>query len=472
MANNFLHGAETIEVESAGRSYTVVKSGVIGLIGIAPLGPKNTAVLVVGTSGFSQFGKQIPGFTIPQSLAVIADQGASTVIVINVFDPAAHTTGVPAESHTVVNGKLKLSFAPIGEVTVLDSAGAATAYQIGTDYTLDEFGNFVVISSAIANDVVLKFNYKKLNLAAVDASVINGANINGVRTGAFCWELCYNSYGFNPKILIAPGFSTLAAVASNLRALADKYRAIYYQDAPAGTIVNAALVGRGPEGTINFNTSSKRTELLFPQLKKYDPDTNSNVNFPYSAFMAGIRQATDNNSENGGFWVSTSNKEINCQGVEIPISAALNDPTTEANTLNSVGVTSVFNTYGTGIRTWGNRNASFPSESSPKSFTNVVRTDDIISESMELAALPYLDKGITQAFIDVVREEGNAFIRALIKRGALLTGSKVYYYPDDNTAEELASGHIYFRKVYMSSIPAERITFLSKMDITLLNNLK
>lgn len=472
MAANFLHGSETVDVESAGRSYTVVKSGVIGLIGIAPIGDKNQPILVIGTSGFSQFGKQIPGFTIPQALSVIADQGASTVIVINVFDPVAHTTAVTAESKTVTDGKLKLDNGPIGAVTVLDSAGAPTTFVLGTDYSLDEFGNFAVIGSAIANGTVLKFTYKKLNITAVNAAVINGTNTAGVRTGAFCWELSYNMFGFNPKILIAPGFSTLSAVASNMRLLADKYRGLYYQDAPTGTIVTAALTGRGTTGTINFNTSHKRTELLFPQLKKYDPDSNTNVNFPYSAFLAGIRQSVDNDNENGGFWVSSSNKAINCQGVEIPIYASLNEPDSEANTLNAAGITTVFNTYGVGIRTWGNRNASFPSDSEPKSFTNIVRIDDIVSESMELSALPYIDRGITQAFIDVVREEGNAFLRTLIKRQAILPGSKVYYNPDDNSSTELAAGHIVFRKVYMGPTPAERLTFLSMMDISLLSNLK
>jgi phage tail sheath protein FI len=463
MANQFLHGSETTDVELAGRSYNVVKSGVIGLIGIAPIGLKNRPILIVGASDFAQFGKQVPGFTIPQSLAVIADQGASTVIVVNVFDPVLHTTDVVAESHQVTDGKLKLAFAPIGLVTVLDSASAPSTFQLGTDYSIDEFGNFAIIGSAIANGVSLKFTYKKLNLTAVNAAVINGANTAGVRTGSTCFELSYNTYGFNPKILIAPGFSTLSAVAANMRLLANKYRGIFYQDAPAGTVVN---------GAINFNTSEKRTELLFPQLKKYDQDTNSNVNFPYSAFMAGIRQAVDNDSSNGGFWVSSSNKEINCQGVEIPIYASLNDPDSEANALNGAGITTVFNTYGTGVRTWGNRNASFPVENGPKSFSNIVRIDDIVSESMELASLPYIDKGITQAFTDVVREEGNAFLRTLIKRGAILPGSKVFYNADDNTAEELAAGHIYFRKVYMGVTPAERITFLSMMDITLLQNLK
>nr|WP_199082045.1 phage tail sheath subtilisin-like domain-containing protein [Pedobacter sp. ASV19] len=470
--SDFLHGSETINVDVAGRTYNIVKSGVIGLVGIAPLGDKNKPILVLGTKDFDQFGKQVPGFTIPQALNVIAAQKATTVIVVNVFDPTLHTTAVTAESQTVTNGVLKLAFAPIGTVTVLDSAGAPTTYVKDVDYTLDEFGNFAVIGSAIANAVVLKFTYKKLNISAVTASVINGTNTSGVRTGATCFELCFNLFGFDPGIFITPFFSTLSGVATNFRTLADKYRGIYYQDAPAGTVVSGALAGRGPTGTINFNTSHERTELVFPMLKKYDPATNQNVDFPYSAFLAGIRQAVDNDATNGGFWVSSSNREIVCQGVEIEISASISDSSADTSVLNGAGITTVLNLYGTGIRTWGNRNASFPSAAGPRTFSNITRIDDIVSKSMELAALPYIDKGITQAFIDVVREEGNSFIRTLIKRGAILPGSKVLYDPADNTPEGLADGHIFFRKIYMGSTPAERITFLSIMDISLLNNLK
>jgi phage tail sheath protein FI len=470
---SYLHGVETISVDIAGQTFQVVKSGVIGIVGIAPTGPLNQLVLVNSDADFSQFGLSVPGFTIPQTLEVIKLQGAATAFVINVFDPATHVTAVTLESKTVANGKLKLGFAPIGTVNVFDSAGVASTYILGTDYTIDAYGNFKVINPAITNATVLKFTYNKLNLSAITATVVNGANTSGVRTGTALWELAYQTYGFNPKILIAPGFSTVSAVASNLRALADKYRAIDYTDAPAGTIVDDAIAGRGPAGSIaNFNIAHQRTELVFPQLKKYDTASNANVSFPYSAYLAGIRQAVDNDQANGGFWVSTSNKAINCEGVELAISASLNDSTSDNQLLNAAGITTVFNTYGTGIRTWGNRNSTFPGVAGPKTFTNMIRIDDIVSESMELASLPYVDLGITQAFIDVVREAGNSFIRTLIQRGALLPGSKVIYSQADNSADELANGHIVFERIYMGSTPAERITYKSVMDITLLQNLK
>jgi phage tail sheath protein FI len=353
---------------------------------------------------------------------------------------------------------------------VLDSAGAATTYVLGTDYSLDEYGNFQVLSNVIAESTVLKFTYKKLNLSAVTADLLTGANTDGVRTGSYCFETAYATYGFNPKIFIAPGFSTITAVASNLRALADQYRGIDYCDAPAGTTVNDAIAGRGPAGSIaSFNVNHQRTELVYPELLKFDAATNADVPFPYSAFKAALRQKVDNAE---GFWVSDSNHVINCDGVELAISAAINDPNCDANQLNGAGISTIFNSFGTGILSWGNRNSSFPVASDPKTFTNIVRINDIVSESLELAAMAYVDKPLTQALIDSIREEGNSFVRVLIQRGALMPGSKIVYNPDDNTPEELAAGHVVFERIYMGPTPAERITFSNMLDITLLAALK
>lgn len=46
MAANFLHGVEFIEVQSGSRYIQLAKASVIGLVGVAPMEPLNTPVLV------------------------------------------------------------------------------------------------------------------------------------------------------------------------------------------------------------------------------------------------------------------------------------------------------------------------------------------------------------------------------------------------------------------------------------------
>lgn len=471
MSVNYLHGVETVELNDSVRNVSVVKSAVIGLVGIAPLGGANTPILVNSDRDAAQFGSKVPGFSIPQALNAIFMQGAGTVIVVNIFDAAKHTTAVVDEADTISGGKTKLADAPIGAVTIKDSAGAAVTYIEGTDYNIDAFGNFTVLSSAIVDGAVLKFSYSKLNATAIQDSDVIGTidAITGARTGMKCFAQAFNLFGFNPKILIAPLFSTSVGVATEMIAEAGTYRAIAYLDAPEGTTVANAIAGRGPAGSINFNTSSKRAQLLYPMLKNFDQASNGDVLFPYSAFMAGIRAAVDNNE---GFWVSSSNHEIlGITGVERNISAAINDPSSDANTLNSNGITTIFNTFGSGIRTWGNRSAAYPFTTDPDNFIAVRRTADMIEESVEQSCLQFIDQPITQGWIDSVREIVNAFIRTLVGRGAVIDGV-CKFIQDDNPATELAAGHVTFYIDFMPPTPAERITFKSFINIDYLNSLK
>lgn len=462
---SFLHGIETIELENGPRPVTEVKTAVIGLVGIAPIGETQKCVLVKNDVDAAQFGARVPGFNIPHSLEHILAQGAGLIIVVNVFDAAAHTTAVTLEPQTVVAGKLKLAFAPIGQVSVFTQADAASSYVKGTDYNIDEYGNLTVVPGKIPNNTVLKFTYKKLNAAAIDAAAIIGTVAgSGARTGIKCFDLAFNEFGFQPKILIAPGYSALQTVAQELIISAHKSRGIALIDSTVGDTVTEAIADRGQASA--FFTSDERAELCYPYVKAYDPATNSeSALFPYSPFKAGVIAATDNEF---GYWFSASNKEIKgITGVERPISAALSDRNSDANLLNAAGITTIFNMFGTGFRTWGNRGASYPTNTFVDNFIAVRRTADMVIESLELASLQFLDRPINQALVDDICETGNTFMRVLVGRGACLDGSRVVFDRADNTNEQLGAGQITFRIVFMVPTPAEQITFKSILDISL-----
>jgi len=470
MAANYLHGVETIEIDQGARPVQVVKSSVIALVGLAPIGTANEPILVLSPNDAVQFGQQLPGFTIPQALDAIFKQGPATVIVVNTFNSTTNTEQVTLESQTITNGKLKLSAAPIGAVTIFDEDGTTPFAGVsGTDYTIDAFGNFTALSAVAAEDLILKFSFKILDTGTVTSAQIIGTNTAGVRTGSKCLELVFNTFGFTPKILIAPVYIELVAVATEFIALAEKYRAIALIDAPLGTTVSQGIAGRGPASTINFKTDSYRGHLLQPHLKVYDADSDSNINVPYSQFMAGIYSYNDLNF---GYWNSPSNHAIQgIVGTEYIVTASVNDASTEANLLNEKGITTTFTGYGTGTRTWGNRSAAFPTNTDPKNFIPIRRIADIVHESLEQAMLPFIDRPINQATIDAIRDTANGFFRTLIGRGAVLSGSKCVYNPADNPAEELAAGHVTFDLVFMGPTPAERITFKSYLDINLLTQI-
>lgn len=477
MAANYLHGVETIELKKGPVPISIVKSAVVGLVGIAPKGPVNTLTIVQNAQDAAQFGSEVPGFNIPQALAAILAQGAGTILVVNTFSDTTNVAAVTAEALTVSSvGKAKTAFAQVKDFVLKKTVSSTTTTVSASLYTIDDYGNIVITDTALltlvnAGTATITCDYKKLDGSTVNAAQIIGTidGSTGARTGVKVFGLSYTLFGMNPKILIAPGYSTLSAVATEMLVAADTYRGVALLDAPAGTTVSAAIAGRGPLGAIGlFATSSERAVLCFPMVKAYDAASNANQDRPLSQFLAGVIASTDNEE---GYWISPSNKEIKgIVGVERTITWAVNDAQTDANLLNEKGIVTLAQGFGTGIRTWGNRSASFPTSTAPANFICVRRVADILHESLELAMLQFIDRPINQATLDSIRESVNAFMRTLIARGAIINGECTYD-PAKNPTVELAAGHITFDISFMPPTPMERITFESFIDIKYLAQL-
>ncbi|MGE0156708.1 MAG: phage tail sheath subtilisin-like domain-containing protein [Geobacter sp.] len=482
MAANFLHGVETIVIEKGPRPITGVKTAVIGLVGTAPMldvaaadRTLNSPVVIRNpVDAAKYFGTNRTGFTIPAALDAIFDQGNGPIcIVVNVIDPASDVTAVTAEAVTLdsATNKAALAHQQVSSV-VVKSGDGLTTYSSSTDYTVDAANGVVtrLTTGVIPAGSALKIDYSYLDPAKVLASDIIGAvDVDGNRSGLKALIGTYNLFGYVAKMVIAPGFCTQEAVSTEMIAVAEQLRAMALIDAPIGTTVSEAITGRGPTGTINFETSSKRAILCFPHVKRYDTATDTEVLEPLSQRLAGVIAAKDVEK---GYWWSPSNTEIKgITGSEITITALINDSTTEANALNEAGICTLFNSFGTGIRAWGNRSAAFPTNTSPENFINVQRTADILHESIEYAMLQFIDRPINQALIDSIRESVNGFIRTLIMRGALIDGKCVYDVAK-NPVTEIAAGHLTFDIEFMPPTPAERISFESFINVELLKALK
>lgn len=407
MPASFLHGVETIEVKKGSVSIKTIKTAVIGLVGTAPINTVganyktvNEPVLILNeVDAVKYFGENTPGYTIPQALSAIFDQGAGIVIVVNVFDPSVHTS----------------------------------------------------VSNVAISDIIGK----------VDA-------VTGKRTGLKALQDSYSLFGYYPKTIISPVFCEETAVTSEINVVCNKIRAMGIVDAPAGTTVQEAITGRGTEGAINFNFSSERLILCYPRLKVYDSATENYALEPYSQRLAGVMAAKDIEK---GYWWSPSNTEIlGISGIEKQLTSMINDPSSEVNALNEAGIMTVFNSYGSGLKTWGNRSSAYPSSTEPTNFINVRRTADILHESVEYSMLQFIDYPISDGLIDSICESVNAFIRTLVGRGALIDG-KCSYNPAKNPPIEIAAGHLLFDIEFMPPTPAERITFESFINIELLKNL-
>jgi uncharacterized protein len=73
----------------------------------------------------------------------------------------------------------------------------------------------------------------------------------------------------------------------------------------------------------------------------------------------------------GYLWTRSNQPLLGVIGLKRPLTARIDGATSEVNLLNEHGITTVFNSYGTGLRLWGNRTAAWPSVTHMRNFENV-----------------------------------------------------------------------------------------------------
>lgn len=495
MVTQFLHGVSTRYVDTVPRSVTVVPSAIILLVGTAPTykaaspGDLNRPTRVLNdVDDAAAFGAKTAGFSIPYALDAIRDNGGGTIEVVNVWDPATHNTTAEAIAYTFPTTGNNADTIQLQQVTgiapsqtvvadtlaegltgafTVTNAAADTTYIVDTDYTIDTTTGELkrVAGGSITSGQEVRATYTYADPSLVDADDIIGAVTDGDRTGLQAGLDVFSLRGYRPKIIICPGFSELTTVATEMGVLANTLEAYYLLDAAVGITRDEAIAGRaGTAPAANFGTASRRAYLCYPRV--YD---SQNLLQPFSQYLAGVMARTDAEL---GYWWSPSNKEIRgITGVEVMLTADFTNTNTDVNALNAAGIITIYNNFGTGFRTWGNRSALFPSDGTPLNFVSVGRTLDIFHESLQRASLPYIDRPINDPLIDAIEATGNGFIREQVVLGALLEGSRLYYDPAKNPVTQLANGKIVFSVVIMAPPPAEHIVYETTLDINLLGNL-
>ncbi len=472
----FYHGVERVEIPGF-RPIRLVRAGVIGLVGIAPAGDAQALTLVTNETEAAQFGKEVPGFTIPQALAAIFKQGAGTVLVVNVFDADTHTATETDEAHVTANAKYTLDYAPIGPIVVTSNDGVTT-YVAGTHYSVDEFGVVTILDlTAIPNGTTLKTTYDRLDASLVTSADIIGAVAgDSTRTGAKLLYTSYSKFQFRPKILLCPTFGESVAVRNEMLDISEKLFCRYIYDSASGTTNAQAITNRTTAGNA-LQTASKRAVICHPRILAYNSRTEANEATPFSQWLAGAWSAV---IATKGYWFSPSNNAI--KGVLGASGTVTFDPFnatgTDANNLNDAGIVTVGVDAARGPIVWVNRSAAHPTSTEFDNFLSVLLTADVIDESVLIASLAFLDGPVTFGLIDSVRETVNAFLRSQIAVGALVDGKNedgrttgCYFDEAKNPAEQLSNGQVVFTLVYCPPGPAERITYDRVIDIQFLNAL-
>lgn len=481
------------------------------LITKGPINNLQMPVLITGSNPNSLapgqaavFGPLIQGYTIPYALNQVFAQGAGQAIVVNVFDQTKHSTTITAGTYSFpAAGVQSINIAHMGLSTIkMTNSGATTTYVEGADFTVDRVNGII---TAIAAGLLTSGQSVKVTCNYADASKLADTDLVGtvasnVYTGMQNWSLAYGLFGFFPKLLIAPPFGTWVAtgqtvgaqdatVASGMATIAKAIKAVYFVDCPAGTTPATLLSNRGSSGN-SFNTSDKRAILCGPQELfldtgivpsgvAIDPITGKAVQQivsgtaathagPYSPWVAGATSAKDLAQ---GYWWSPSNTQIiGPLGPDVSLYSSFIDSSSDTNSLNAAGIVTAFQAFGTGFRVWGNRSAAFPSFTTLDVFIPIRRTMDVIEQSAMLAMLQFLDQPISNGLITSILASMNSFLRTLVSRGALVSGTASFN-PAENPASQIAAGQLVFDVDLVPPPPAERLTFNFAIDVTLLSAL-
>lgn len=463
----FLNGIETFRQQSSNPKVTGVDTAVIGLVGTAPIfdvRPENRKINqiaeVTDRNRIEMFGYNRSGYTIPAALETIFKQGSAKVFVINVFDPDKHKANVSG-SKTFENGQIVLNENGIMNLKVSKDG---TDAELDKDYSFDGSVVKVIEGAKLALDDTVTLSYEYADPSKVTTGdIIGGIDIDGNKSGIKKLLDCKSEFGYKAKILIAPVFSAVKAVDTELKVIQKKLKALSYIDAPKGTTHDEAIKGRNEKGEINFNISDIRSELLHPYVKAYNSFENKYDYYPQSAFLAGLRAELDRTK--GVHWSTSNQQLIGVEGLEIPVYFEIDDYDSDSNRLNSQGISTVINRKGI-YYTWGNRNSSFPEKDGIETFTNVSRMGDYIEDSIQESSVQYMAGPINSGMIDIILQMIRRWFDKL-KFDGWLIDAKVWYDEAENTPEELANGHLILCYAFLPPAPLERLTYKSFIDIQL-----
>ena len=464
--DTFLHGVEVINIDDGTRPISTVRSSVIGLVGTAPnadptVFPLNTPVLIANSqttaAKLDTVGTGLG--TLPDAMDSIFDQSGAVVIVVRVDQGTtdAQTTGNIIGGIDPTTGQYQGIQAFLAAESIV---GYSPRILIAPGFTHQRVTGGVITLTGNPGSGYTDGTY---NLIVTGGTGGSGATATATITGGVVTARTITNPGGG--YTVAPTFALPSgagsgtgatfvanigtvgnAVVSNLIGIAQRLRAVIIADGPDTNDADA-IAYAGDFG-------SERVYLVDPQVIKTDSSGNL-YSSRASSCVAGLIAQIDNDL---GFWWSPSNQTINgIQGTTRAIDFKLGDSSSRANILNESNVTTIVRS--SGFRLWGNRTLSSDSK---WQFLCVVRTADIINDSLAAAHLWAVDRGITKNYVTEVIEGVNAYLRSLVTEGAILGGT-CWADPDLNTADQIASGKIFFDFDFTPAYPAEHVTFRSHL---------
>jgi phage tail sheath protein FI len=320
---------------------------------------------------------------------------------------------------------------PIGARVILRGPGDAA--DIGATGTLKDAVNMIYRQSRPV--VVLVREDEGANLAATMTNIQGDAT---AMTGIHAFKTVFGEHGFEPKILIAPGFTHQRDAAANLVAVdlvsvAKELDGVAILDGPS-TSEAAAITYAG-----DFNGPVMIAENQAIRIEGGQP-----VPFMASPIAAGLMAGLEVHE-------AIMNRPVSgVSSLKRGVGYSLTNPSAEVHKLNAAGVTPLVNTAD-GFAFWGLR-----APGSVRYLTDY-RIDAAISDAISRGLRWSIGKTINSNLRQEIRFKIETFLRSMQQRG-IIYGFRVQFDPELNDEAALEASQIWVDIGKANSRNLERLT--------------
>lgn len=383
------------------------------------------------------------------------------VIFINVLDPTnASMKTALTETLTITNkvGKTTAKGIIHSELVVKDDG---TTLVEGTDY-LTEYNadgtmTITMLGSTPPASVDLTGNI--LDYSKVASTDIIGNDT--AETGLCAVRKVKPLLDMYPGIITAPKWSKDATVGAALALKCVDVNGVYSCEC---IVSLAATAGTAYTSVPSIKTGagyvSPHMACVWPNVKAMGKICDASV------FIAAAIAYTDADTESVPA-VSSDNKVLlGATALVLDDDTEVLLDTTQANTLNAVGIMTAIKTNGT-FRAWGSNSAAYPSITDPKDrFFNCRRFFSWWGNNFIDTYFDKVGNSLNRRLIESVIDAENVRGNSLVPEYA--AGIRMEYREEDNPDSEILEGHMKFRQFLAPYVPVEYIENVLEFDVDVL----